>query len=101
MKPEPKYAGAPWALAISSVTESFAAGGVGGLQAVLPPVAPGGGVQLMLPPSAIAPVDGAPASPVVPAVTGAPLVPESVLPLDPASTPPPPPATPVPAFGLA
>src|SRR5450631_961025 len=82
MKPEPTYVGAPLVTAISSVTESLAAGGAGGLHVMFPPALPSGGVQGVPPPLDIPPV--------IPAVPDAPLLPPD--PATPAPAAPPPPA---------
>src|SRR5450432_1127038 len=87
MKPEPTYVGAPWAMAISSVTESLAVGGAGGLHVVFPPAPACGGVQGVPPPLDIPPA--------IPAVPDAPLVPP-----DPATPPPAAPPPPAATFGL-
>ena len=65
MNPEPEYVGAPWAIAISSVTESLAEGGAGGVHVAVPPALACAGVHGAPPPPDVPPVGGAPAPPVV------------------------------------
>lgn len=54
------------------------------MHVVLPPPAPGGGVQVVPPPPDTPPVAGAPAPPELPAMPDRPPVPEPILPPDPA-----------------
>src|SRR5438874_672607 len=76
---------------MSSVTESLAEGGVGGVHVVFAPPTPGAVAQVVPPPPEVPPVAAAPAPPVFPPVPDRP--PEPILPPDPA-------APALPGFGL-